>query len=205
MPVTRAGYVHCSILFSIPSYHSIFQFSIYRCPNFSSHFCLLLTFCDTVYSHFNIQQRHKQFCHYRKGLAVLSSEWLPVTLVAEKLRRQCIWEIYMNIRANYISNLSPNHSLQLTTWTSVRESLQVHLKIMTKLATHRCSVVTISARSNGCYCMFFDRSRCDSFLSGYQLQDPGGRYGLWRFLSGCLIQLAIHNLTNVSLTCLQLG
>ena len=114
MPVTRAGYVHCSILFSIPSYHSIFQFSIYRCPNFSSHFCLLLTFCDTVYRHFNIQQRHKQFCHYRKGLAVLSSEWLPWL---QKNWGDNAYEIYMNIRANYISNLSPNHSLQLTTWT----------------------------------------------------------------------------------------
>ena len=31
------------------------------------------------------------------------------------------------------------------------------------------------------------------------------RYGLGSFLSGCLIQLAIDNLTNVSLACLQLG
>ena len=31
------------------------------------------------------------------------------------------------------------------------------------------------------------------------------RYGLGSFLSDCLIQLAIDNLTNVSLGCLQLG
>ena len=100
--------------------------------------------------------------------------WM-VTLVAEKLRRQCIWEIYISIRANYISNLSPNHTLQLTTRTSVRKSLQVHLKIMMKLGDSQ-------------------------MFSGYYIcKILVGRYGLWSIHSGCLIQLAIDNLTNVSL------
>ena len=38
--------------------------------------------------------------------------------------------VYVSIRANCISNLSPNHTLQLTTWTCVKESLQVYLKNM---------------------------------------------------------------------------
>ena len=64
------------------------------------------------------------------------------------------------LEANCISNLSPNHTLQLTTHrTSVRESLQSHFKKMIKagdssqmfsghhifarswLLLHRCSVV----------------------------------------------------------------
>ena len=40
--------------------------------------------------------------------------------------------------ANYISNLNPNHTLQLTT---LRTSVRLYIY------NHRCSVVTISARS----------------------------------------------------------
>ena len=54
--------------------------------------------------------------------------------------------------------------------------------------------------------MLFDTSRCDAFLSGYtNCKILVVRYGLGSFLSGCLIQLVIDNLTNVSLVCLQLG
>ena len=161
---------------SIPSFHSIVPFhhsipysspAIRDAPIFchiSLIFCLLLKYA--AHSHFDIQQRHKQFCTLQKRIGCFK-HWM-VTLVAEKLRRQCIWKIYVGIRANYISNLSPNHTLQLTTWTSVRESLQVHLKIMTKLGDSQmfsgyyiCKIMVVIARS------LIQACRCDSFLSGY--------------------------------------
>ena len=71
--------------------------------------------------------------------------WM-VTLVADKLRRLWLWEVYVGI-ANCISNLSPNRTLQQPEhlWGS-------HYNYTSKMPikagnSHRCSVVTISARS----------------------------------------------------------
>ena len=60
-------------------------------------------------------------CCSNRSLQKWINHWV-VTLVADKLRRQWL-SVYVGIRANCISNLSPNHTLQLTTWTCVRESL----------------------------------------------------------------------------------
>ena len=55
------------------------------------------------------------------------------------------------LEVNCISNLSPNHTLQLTALrTSVSESLQPHLK-------------NIIIPYHGYYCMLFDTCRCDLF------------------------------------------
>ena len=63
--------------------------------------------------------------------------------------------------------------------------------------SHRRSVFTISARSYGCCCMLFDTSTCDPFPM--QLLLMLDRCMIW-FLSSCLIQIAIDNLTNTVLT-----
>ena len=87
------------------------------------------------------------------------------------------------LEVNWISSLSPNHTLQLITLrTSVIESLQLHFKNMILLwwVFRRCSVVTISARD----CMLFDICRCDLFQR-HMISD-----GLGSLPSGCLMQLA---------------
>jgi len=98
----------------------------------------------------------------------------------------------------YISNLS-NHILQLTTRICifVGESLQLHLKNLMLIQagdSHRYSVVTISARSwsllDACWYKRAGLTLPQLLLT----QDPGCK--IW-FLSGCLIQLAIDNFTNV--------
>ena len=54
-------------------------------------------------------------------------------------------KIILVLEFNCISNLIPNHTLQLTTLkTSVSESLQLHFKMILWWLSHRCSVVTIS-------------------------------------------------------------
>ena len=71
--------------------------------------------------------------------------WM-VTLVADKLRRLWLWEVYVGI-ANCISNLSPNRTLQQPEhlWGS---HYNYTSKMLIKAGdSHRCSVVTISARS----------------------------------------------------------
>ena len=39
------------------------------------------------------------------------------------------WKSHIPTSFSHYSNLSPNHTLQLTTWTSLRESLQLQFKI----------------------------------------------------------------------------
>ena len=89
---------------------------------------------------------------FKQPYITAKKDWLfnlwMVTLVADKLRRQWLWEVCVGIGANCISYLSPNRTLKLTAWTSVRESLQLHFKNAHKSwDSHRSSVVTISARS----------------------------------------------------------
>ena len=81
-------------------------------------------------------------CKKRTGCFNL---WI-VTLVADKLRRLWLWEVYAGI-ANCISNLSPNLTLQQPEhlWGS---HYNYTSKMLIKAGdSHRCSVVTISARS----------------------------------------------------------
>ena len=97
-----------------------------------------------------------------------------------------------------ISNLSPNSTLQLTAWASVRELLQLHFRntMLTKAGdSHWCSVHGYYI----CKIMFVIACFLIQACVTPQWLLLVVRYGLGSFLSGCLIQLAIDNLTNVSL------
>ena len=94
-----------------------------------------------VYSYFLLSNLSSYWnCTLQKGIGCFN-HWI-VTLVADRLRRHSLWEVYVGIR-DCISNLS-HCTLQLTTRAC---TLQLHFKNMTAGDFHRCSVVTISARS----------------------------------------------------------
>ena len=74
-----------------------------------------------------LEIQHLYIC--KKCLVVLTTEWLPWL--------QTSWEdsgyekFILVLEANCISNLSPNHTLQLTTVrTSLRESLKLHMMLL---------------------------------------------------------------------------
>ena len=82
-----------------------------------------------------------------------------VILVAVKLKRQWLCAAYFGtIEANCISNLSPNHTLQLTIHrTSVRESLPPHFTKMMLLACKAGDSLTnvqwsLYLQYSGCCC-----------------------------------------------------
>ena len=139
------------------------------------------------------------FCRFYTAKRIGCFKHWMVTLVADKLRSQWLWERVLELNTLAISaqivpyNWQPEH-LWGRHYTSTLKNMM--------LIQAGGSVVTISVRS----WLLFDTTRCDPFLSGYLLQDPGCK--IW---SGKLpqwfsyIQLAIDNLTNVSLACLQLG
>ena len=69
--------------------------------------------------------------------------------------------------------------------------------------SHRCSVVILYLQDHGCYCMLLIQAGVTPSSVVTNCKILVVRYGLGSFLSGCLIQLAIDNLTNVSLACMS--
>ena len=84
-------------------------------------------------------------------------------MVTDKLRGHVVRGSLFEV--NYISNLSPNHTLELTT---LRTSVRSHYNYTSNIIMILLCMVILSLmfsgyylRDGGCYCMLFDNSRCD--------------------------------------------
>ena len=138
-----------------------------------------------------ISQRYNCMHCCKKWLVVLTTEWVP--WLHTSWGDSGYERFILVLEANCINNLNPNHTLQLTTLKHLRESLQLHFKLMMAFVVtllqmfsgyyiskimcwlwnplwykklwhfHRCSVVTTSPRSCVGYGMLFDTRSCGTF------------------------------------------
>ena len=127
------------------------------------------------------------------------SIWLIVKVLRtqHKYGKVVMRSLFFALEVNCISNLSPNHTLQMTTLiTSVSKSLQLLSKIWLFCGDSLADVQwLLYLQDNGYYCMLFDTCRCDLFQR-CMISD-----GLGSFLSGCVMQLVnntYHSLFSLS-------
>ena len=112
-------------------------------------------------------------------------------LVADKQRRQRLWEGYFCIRGELHKQPEPKfHTLQMKTpRASVRESTTTTM-MQSWWFSCRCSVVTISARS---WLLLYEQTSVTVLHRCLVVTNCMVLDGLWNFLLVCLIQIAIHN------------
>ena len=75
-----------------------------------------------------ISQRYNCMHCCKKWLVVLTTEWVP--WLHTSWGDSGYERFILVLEANCINNLNPNHTLQLTTLKHLRESLQLHFKLM---------------------------------------------------------------------------
>ena len=105
--------------------------------------------------HFKYQSDTRWVYTLRKRLVVLTTEWLP--WLQSSWRYSGYEKLILVLEANCISNLSPNHTLQLTTHRiPVRESLQsdfTKMMLLTKAGDSLTDVQwSLYLQDLGCCC-----------------------------------------------------